>query len=110
MSERLWIKMNIPGSMVPSVRSQLDVLRECSALNLDPATVKSGDLVKVDYSVLIKYFGNTVKGLNAVNEICANHPEVVKGVEYEELERGRVLIHEVLTRLDQLMKTVGRPR
>jgi hypothetical protein len=102
--------MDIEGSQVPSVRKQLDVLRECSALNLDPATVRPDDLVKVNYTFSIEYYGNIAKALFAVNEICANHPEVVKAVEYKELERGRVLIHDVLTRLDQLMKTVGRPR
>lgn len=108
MSERLSIKMNIEGRQVPAVRRQLDVLRECSALNLDPATVRPGDLVKVEYTVFCQYFGNTARALAAVNEICANHPEVVKAVEWKELERGRMLLHETLTRLDQLMTTVRK--
>jgi hypothetical protein len=110
MNERLSIKMHIPGSQVPVVRKQLDVLRECSALNLDPADVRPDDLVKIDYTVTCKYFGNVARALSAVNEICANHPEVVTGVEYQELKHGRMLIHEVLARLDQLMATVGPPK
>jgi hypothetical protein len=102
--------MDIPGSQMSKVREQLDVLRECCALNLDPDTIRPNDLMRVNYSVTCEYFGNVARALSAVNEICANHPEVVTGVEYQELKHGRMLIHEVLARLDQLMATVGPPK
>lgn len=108
-AERLSVRMDIDHADIEKVRPQLEVLERCAALNM-PKNVIPGDLLKVNYSLTAEYLGNTAQALTAVNEICSQHPELVAAVKYEELKHGKMLLHEVLSRLDTLMQTVGPPR
>lgn len=109
--ERLCIRFDIPAEQIEAVKPQLEVLDQCAALNMPYDKLRPGDTAKVNYTVTCEYLGNTAKALTAVNEICRDHPELIEAVLMEELEHGKMLLHEAMCRLDTLMETVTkRPR
>ena len=73
---------------------------------MSPPATRDGDLLNIRYKFCIKYFGNIRNALAAVSSIC-DDPSVVKSVSCAELTQGRILIHEVLKKLEELIKKVG---
>jgi len=65
----------------------------------------SGDTLNVSYSFCIDYFGNVERRLTAVQELCSD-TAVVTQASCEELEEGRLLVYEVLSKLDALIADV----
>lgn len=64
-----------------------------------------GDTLNVTYSFCIDYFGDVVQRLTAVQKLCSDLA-VVTQASCEELEEGRLLVYEVLRRLDMLITSI----
>jgi hypothetical protein len=67
--------------------------------------VKDTDEVNIDYKFCCEYFGSVEVALRHIQSIC-DDPDVVLDVSCESLAQGRILLYEVLKRLEQVIKTV----
>jgi len=63
------------------------------------------DLLKVNYTLSIRYFGDVAKALTAVAELCAD-PKVIVSASAADLTQGRLLIYEAFKRLDAVIKEI----
>ncbi len=63
----------------------------------------NGDTLKVSYSLSIGYFGEVVKQLHAVQELCED-PEVISDANCVTLQEGRILCYAVLKKLEAVLK------
>lgn len=62
------------------------------------------DIINVRYKFWVHYHG-VVKQLQAVQEIC-DDPDVITATSCADLEEGRILIYEVLKKLDNIIQQV----
>ena len=67
--------------------------------------IRPGDTLCLDYEVSVYYFNDLIKKLTAVQTLCAD-PEVNVEVSREELEEVRILVYEVLKRLENVIQEV----
>ncbi|MHC4705019.1 MAG: hypothetical protein ACYTFQ_31100 [Planctomycetota bacterium] len=70
--------------------------------------VSEGDTLKLTYNFYCDYHGDIVKKLTAVKEFCSD-PAIVHKASCSELEEGRVLVYEVLKKLDEVIQLVREP-
>ena len=67
--------------------------------------MRGGDTLSVRYKFVIEYFGDVAEKLEAVQTLCSD-PDVVQTASCADLEQGRILVYEVLKRLDAVIKQV----
>ncbi len=72
----------------------------------DPKMMTGSDSFRLDYRFVVDYHG-VVENLNAIVELC-DDPDVVNGLSCQALESERILIHEVLKKLDATIEKVGQ--
>jgi hypothetical protein len=65
--------------------------------------LRDGDTLKVTYDFIVQYYGDIVRKLQAVGVICSD-PSVVVTASCGELEEGRILVYEVLKKLDHVIQ------
>lgn len=63
-----------------------------------------GDLFCIDYKFMVDYQG-VVESLNAIMELC-DDPDVINKLGCKALENERILIYEVLKKLDETIEKV----
>ncbi len=72
----------------------------------DISQMVSGDDLVITYRFYCDYFGNVVEALQAVEKILDDPETVVKKADCVALEEGRILIFEVLTKLNDVIRKV----
>jgi len=65
--------------------------------------VNEGDTLHVTYTFMADYIGDIVKKLTAVEAIC-DDPAVIIDADVAEVRHGRMLVYEVLKKLDRISK------
>ncbi len=65
------------------------------------------DLLKVDYTLSIKYLGDVAKALQAVADICSD-PDVVVMASCADLTQGRILCFEAFKKLEAVIKEIEK--
>lgn len=65
--------------------------------------MSAGDDLKVNYTFSIDYFGDVVKKLTAVQELCED-PEIISDANCVTLQEGRILCYAVLKKLEAVLK------
>jgi hypothetical protein len=104
--EKLRIRMEIDKKRAYTRHSQ--AMEDIPFLNSEP--YKGGeddDLLKIDYTLSIRYFGNVAKALTAVAELCAD-PDVVVSASAADLTQGRLLVYEAFKQLDAVIKEIEK--
>ena len=69
--------------------------------------IKDGDTCKVNYTFYIEYLGSVAKDLADMSQIC-NDPTVIVDASCERLEKGQILVYEILKKLDSIIGTIKR--
>jgi len=97
-SENVKIRMKLSKSGL------LHHLETIKLLRPDVVDLQMGDedSLTVSYDFTIAYLGNVAKALQAVQTLC-EAPDVVMEASCEELEQGRILVYEVLKRLEAII-------
>jgi len=65
--------------------------------------LSEGDFIKLKYTFFITYLGDIAKRLEAVGNIC-DDPAIVRSIDCYQLKEGRILVHEILKKMDRLIK------
>jgi hypothetical protein len=97
--EAVNIKMKLTGA---AAKSHKDAVLTLNPTALDH--IRDDDDLLINYSFIIQYFDDVLGGLEAVQEICED-PDVVLSASCAELEEGRLLVYEVLKKLEAVIKT-----
>jgi len=100
-TESLHIKMSMDKAMYAK---HIEAVKRLIP-DLDTQMAK-GDTLNLSYDFRIHYLDDVAECLEAVGELCAERMIVTKA-SCAELEEGRVLLHEVLKKLDHIIKMVG---
>ena len=99
--ESLHIEMSMDKSMYKKHIAAMKLLIP----DLDVQMAK-GDTLNLRYDLRIEYLGKVAECLEAVGELCEDRMVVTKA-SCKELEEGRILLYEVLKKLDHVIKMVG---
>jgi hypothetical protein len=96
---------NVRISMELSKSGFLEHLETIKLLRPDAVDLHMDDdtTLSLDYDFSISYLSSVAEHLKAVQTLCEAEDVVVKA-SCEELEQGRILIYEVLKRLDAIIK------
>lgn len=104
--ETLRIRMEVDKERAYTRHSQ--AMRDIPFTNSKPfENGEDDDLLKINYTLSIKYFGNVAKALTAVAELCAD-PEVIVSASAADLTQGRLLVYEAFKRLDAVIKEIEK--
>ena len=96
--ESVRINMKLSKSSLLNHLEVVKLLRpDVVDLHMDDDTTLS-----LDYDFSIAYLGDVATNLQAVQELC-EAPDVVMEASCAELEQGRILVYEVLKKLDRLI-------
>ena len=98
--EKIEILMEVDTPTVERLREAIEVLVKV------PDPMGEGDNLKITYSFYIDYYGKIVKALTAVETIIDDPETVISQVDCEMLEEGRILVFEVLRKLDDVIRKV----
>ncbi len=98
MKQSVDICMTLDKSRYEKHKADVAVLTDKRAMD-----VTEDDLVKLKYKFFIHYIGDIARKLEAVGNIC-DDPAVVRDIKCWQLKEGRILIYEVLKKLDRLIK------
>lgn len=70
--------------------------------------VLENDTLNLTYTFHCLYFGDIVKKLTAVQELCSD-PQIIHEASCRELRDGKILVYEVLKKLDDVICTLAEP-
>ncbi len=101
-TESLGIRMDVDGKSAYTKHSRS--LRDLP-LTKPIEDFEDGDILKVDYTLDINYFGDVAKALQAVADICSD-PNVVVTASCADLTQGRILCYEAFRKLDAIIKRI----
>lgn len=99
-TEKLEIKLELDKTRADKFKSEVDLLTEGMVPLVD-----EGDTLKVTYTFSVDYFGNIVKGLQAVRALLSDR-WVVRDVNINELKHGESLIVELLDELRKVQASL----
>jgi len=72
---------------------------------------REGDTVRIDYSFVIDYLNGINKKFDTIMELLERKDTILESVSLSELNHGKVLIYEMLSRIDKIQrKLVKRVR
>jgi len=98
--EEIQIMMTFDKATVDRLRDVVEVLVKI------PEYMEDQDDFGVTYTFTCDYYGDIVRALTAVETIIDDPETIVSEVDCEMLEEGRILIFEVLTKLDSVIRKV----
>lgn len=96
--EKVEIKMTLHKEAFERHKKAVKIL-------LVPPEMMEDDSLVITYKFFCEYFGNVVACLQAVEEIC-DDPDIIKEADCEALEEGRILVYEVLRKLEAVIQKV----
>ena len=74
--------------------------------SVEPSEMGSRTDLLIEYTLWCEYFGDVAKALQAIEEILDDPETVVREADCAALEEGRILVFEVLTKLQDVIRKV----
>jgi hypothetical protein len=98
-TETIYISMELKGSAYEKHKEAIHTLCPDHTTN-----VQQDDRIKISYTFWATYHG-LVENLQAVEELCGD-PDTITSVDCAALEERRILVYEVLKKLDSVIQKV----
>jgi len=100
------VKRELIQIMMKVDKSTVERLKDAVEALVGPQDMVEGDDLKITYTFCCDYYGQIVRALTAVETILDDPETVISKVDCEMLEEGRILVFEVLRKLDDVIRKV----
>ncbi len=98
--ELIQITMEVDKPTVERLKDAIEVLVKI------PETMDEGDNFKITHTFCCDYYGQIVRALTAIKMIIDDPETVIPKVDCEILEEGRILVFEMLRKLNDVIRKV----
>ena len=79
-----------------------------AALNISPKCMTEGDILQIDYSFGIEYLDGINKKFDLIMDLISRKDVKVESILYAELNHGKILIQEILNKMDKISLNVSK--